>query len=195
MKKGLLGLAVGVAIGARLAASSAPVASPAPERRVTQERPKWKPWPHLIFWLAITALVLSLGAAMGLWTRDAALFADRDQLASGSFALAGILGTMGGFVAAAAVFVGSASGPALDGFWRRHGVELAILLGFVVATLFLGAVTVAVCGIYVDGWFARGLGLGALALCLVQAVQIVRLVTLVLATRAMEPDNARLTPV
>lgn len=190
MKQYLLGLAVGVALGMRLSEPVASAPSPILEGHVEQERPTWKPWPRLLFWITFSVVVaVGVGVIVGAYAQDAAAFADRDQLASGLFALAGVLGTMGGFVAAAAVFVGSASGSILDEFWREHGEELAILLGVGVVTLFLGAVTIAGCGVFVDGWFARGLALGVLALCLVHAIQIVRLVTLVLFARATERGN------
>ncbi|WP_156607129.1 MULTISPECIES: hypothetical protein [unclassified Dietzia] len=114
----------------------------------------------LVLALSMCVVLVGVGVAISGVYHDLAFVVRRDDLASGIFALAGVMGTMAGFVAAVMVFLGT-SGLAVERMRRQVGVRLPNALAFSVFILFLAAVATAICGVFADGWVARGIVVGS----------------------------------
>lgn len=126
----------------------------------------WRDRPKRVFdspLAEVAVAVLFCGAVIAIAVyltgqyRHLAFLDHREDLAAGVFTLASIMGTMAGFVVAAMVFLGGASGPAVERMRRQVGVQLPNLLALSIVILFLAAVATAICGVFATEWVARGI--------------------------------------
>lgn len=114
----------------------------------------------------IYAACLALGLFFAFRFRDLSFVEQLDQVSAGVFTIAGVLGVMAGFVATATVFLAGAAGTAVEKLRAELGSQLAIRMGTATMSLLLGALVCAVSGIFSNGWGARGVVLGVLAISL-----------------------------
>lgn len=101
-----------------------------------------------------------------------------DQVAPAMFAMAGIVGVFAGFAATAVVFIAGASGPSIDKMRRDHGRRLTGALLGAVTTLLISAGGLVVCGLFANGWGAKG------AACALMFAPMADLVLVQLALRS-----------
>ncbi|WP_131722679.1 hypothetical protein [Mycolicibacterium chlorophenolicum] len=80
----------------------------------------------------------------------------QDQVAPTMFAMAGVLGVLAGFAATAVVFVAAANGPGIEQMRLNHGRRLTNALLSTVVTLLVSAVGLVFCGLFANGWGAKG---------------------------------------
>jgi hypothetical protein len=102
----------------------------------------------------------------------------QEQIAPTMFAFAGIIGVLAGFTATAVVFIAAANGPGIDEMRRNHGRRLTSALLSAVVMLLVSAVGLVICGLFANGWGAKG----AACALLVAPVYDVVLVLLALRT-------------
>lgn len=87
----------------------------------------------------------------------------QDQVAPTMFAMASVLGVLAGFTATAVVFVAAANGPGIEQMRLNHGRRLTNALLSAVATLLISAVGLVSCGVFGNGWGAKGAASALLA--------------------------------
>jgi hypothetical protein len=102
----------------------------------------------------------------------------QEQVAPTMFALAGVIGVLAGFTATAVVFIAAANGPGIEEIRRNHGRRLTSALLSAVVMLLVSAVGLVICGLFGNGWGAKG----AACALLVAPVYDVALVLLALRT-------------
>jgi hypothetical protein len=110
-----------------------------------------------------------------------------EQVAPAMFALAGVIGVFAGFTATSVVFIAAANGPGIDQIRRNHGRRLTTALLSAVVVLLVSAIGQVLCGLFANGWGAKGV---ACALLVAPAYDVV-LVLLALRTAI----NSVATPV
>lgn len=131
-----------------------------------------------------------VGVALAWATRGSETVWNGEQASAAFFTTAGIIATMAGFIATAMVFLGGASGSAIDRFREDLGVRLPIMLGWSVVGLFMASIACTVAGMYSNGWGARAVVLGSIAI----AGIVVTVVTLGLTAAfvtAVRPNKRR----
>lgn len=138
--------------------------------------------------IAVALGLVAVGVLLGWLSRDLSLVQQRDQLSAAIYAISAVLGTMAGFVVTAMVFLGGASGSAIERLRAEIGVQLPVWLGLSVAALFLASITCALAGLFSNGWGARGLVIG----CILVGSLAVGVVTVVLTAafvKAVRPSG------
>ena len=86
-----------------------------------------------------------------------------EQVAPAMFALASVIGVFAGFAATAIVIVAAANGPGMDQVRLNHGRRLTIALLSAVVVLLCSALGLVVCGLFANGWGAKGTACALLA--------------------------------
>lgn len=86
----------------------------------------------------------------------------QDQVAPSMFAMAGVVGVFAGFAATAVVFVAASYGPGIEQIRRNQGRRLTFALLSAVVVLLISAVGLVVCGVFGNGWGAKGAAAGLL---------------------------------
>jgi hypothetical protein len=137
-------------------------------------RPVLAGFGFLAYWIAQPYIRIDLG----------------EQVGPAMFAMASITGVFAGFAATAVVLIAAANGPGIDQIRVNHGRRLAIALLSAVVVLLVSAVGLVVCGLFANGWGAKG---AASALLVAPAYDVV-LVLLALRTAINSAAAPRRTP-
>lgn len=106
--------------------------------------------------LLVRAILAALGFVAYLALRPHVRIELTEQVAPTMFAAAGVLGVIAGFAGTAVVFVAAANGPGIDQIRLNHGSRLTNALLSAVSTLMLSAVGLVACGLFANGWGAKG---------------------------------------
>lgn len=108
----------------------------------------------------------------------------QDQVAPTMFAMAGVIGVLAGFAATAVVFVAAANGPGIEQMRLNHGRRLTSALLSAVVTLLVSALGLVICGLFANGWGAKG------AACALLAAPVYDVVLVLLALRTAINSSA-----
>lgn len=123
--------------------------------------------------LLVRAILAALGFAAYFVLRPYIRIELTDQVAPTMFAAAGVLGVIAGFAGTAVVFIAAANGPGIDQIRLNHGSRLTNALLGAVSTLMLSAVGLVMCGLFANGWGAKGVACAFLVAPLYDTVLVI----------------------
>ncbi|KHJ74172.1 hypothetical protein [Rhodococcus sp. Chr-9] len=145
----------------------------------------------IVTYLALRLTAAAIGVACYFGLARIVVIQQQDQVAPMFFAIATVMGVVGGFLGAAVFFVAGASGPSIDRIRAEHGKSLnATLLG-AMAVLMLSAFGATVCGLFSNGFGAKAAMAGILALVACEVVVLGLALAVALKSGSEPPRPAR----